>query len=119
MSCYCPPVETFAARLFGPGMIAALSRMILETLFGAATRERIERIAGLIYATFLIVSFLALGIVFGDFRVIALMAIVGALFGLYLFRQRLGVSTTVVRVVLIAVIVVLFLGARFVIAPPP
>jgi hypothetical protein len=98
-------------------MIAALSRVILDTLFGVAMRERIERVAGLVFLTLLVGLFLAMGVAFGDVRVIALMAVVGALLGLYLFRERLHVSTTVVRVVLIAVIALLFLGLRLFVAP--
>jgi hypothetical protein len=54
---------------------------------------------------------LVLGIVFGDLRVVAVMAAVIAVVGLYVFRERLHVSMTVVRVVLIALFIVLSLGS--------
>lgn len=98
-------------------MIAGLSRVVLDWLFGVAMRQRIERVAGLVVLTLAVGLFLTLGIAFGDVRVIALMVVVGALLGVYIFRERLHVSTTIVRVVLVAAIALAFLGFRLFVAP--
>src|SRR6266540_4794947 len=100
-------------------MIAGLSRVILDTLFGVEIRRRIERVAGLVFGILVVGLFLVLGIAFGDFRVVAVMAAVVAVVGLYVFGERLHVNTTVIRVVLIALILALFLGLRLIVAPPP
>jgi hypothetical protein len=101
------------------GVVQMLVRAVLTAAFGAEVTRRIERVVEAVLGVFVVGLFLVLGIVFGDLRVVALMATVFAVIGLYVFRERLHVSTTVVRVVLIALIAVLFIGMRFVIAPPP
>lgn len=53
--------------------------------------------------------FLVLGITFGDFRVVATMAGVVALIGPVVARERLGISPTITRLVLLAAIVGFFL----------
>ena len=95
-----------------------LLRAVLTAVFGPEVTRRIERVVEAAFGIFFIGLFL-LGIVFGDLRVVAIMVAVVAVGGLYVFRDRLPVSTTVVRVALIALIAALFLGLRLFVTPTP
>jgi hypothetical protein len=96
-----------------------LVRLVLSIVFGAAVRRWGERVVGLATFMFFIGLFLVLGIAFGDLRVVAIMAAVIVVIGLYLFRDRLQISITVIRLMLVALILGLFLWLRFIVQASP
>jgi hypothetical protein len=96
-----------------------LVRLVLSIVFGAAAGRWGERVVGLATFMFFIGLFLVLGIAFGDLRVVAIMAAVIVVVGLYLFRDRLQISITVIRLMLVALILGLFLWLRFIVQASP
>lgn len=100
-------------------MLQMIVRAVSTAVFGPEVTPRIERFVEAALGIFVVGLFLVLGIVFGDLRVVAIMLAVIVVVGLYVFRERLHISRTVVRVMLVALILGLFVWLRVVVAPTP